>query len=75
MLELNNDLSIHRRHLCYLTNEAFKSIMHLEPQFVWSYLEEKPMLYNLGDGTKLVLPKAKSSCFGINSLLFRGCLL
>ena len=56
MLELNNDLSIHRRHLWYLTNEAFKSIVHLEPQFVWSYFEEKPMLYNLGDGTKLVLP-------------------
>ena len=32
------------------------------------------MPYNLRDGSKLVLPKTKS-CFGINSLQFRGSLL
>ena len=34
----------------------------------------KKMAYNLRDGSKLVLPKTKSSCFGINSLQFRGSL-
>ena len=72
LLELNNDLSIHQRHLRYLAIEVFKSIMHLNPQFMWSYFEEKPMPYNLRDGSKLVLPKTKSSHFGINSLQFRG---
>ena len=38
---------------------------------MWSYFEEKPMPYNLRDGSKLVLPKTKSSRFGINSLQFR----
>ena len=33
------------------------------------------MPYNLRDGSKLVLPKTKSSRFGINSLRFRGSLL
>ena len=42
---------------------------------MWSYFEEKPMSYNLRDGSKLVLPKTKSSRFGINSLRFRGSLL
>ena len=42
---------------------------------MWSYFEEKPMPYNLRDGSKLVLPKTKSSRFGINSLRFRGSLL
>ena len=72
-LELNNDLSVHQRHLRYLANQVFKSIMHLNPQFMWSYFEEKP--YNLSDRSKLVLPKTKSSQFGINSLQFRGSFL
>ena len=28
---------------------------------MWSYFEEKPVPYNLRDGSKLVLPKTKSS--------------
>ena len=74
VLELNKDLSINQRYLLYLAIEVFKSIMHLNPQFMWSYFEEKPMPYNLRDGSKLVLPKTKSSRFGINSLRFRGSL-
>ena len=47
LLELNRDLSIHQKHLRYLAIEVFKSIMHLNPQCMWSYFEEKPMPYNL----------------------------
>ena len=46
--------------------------MNLNPHFIWSYLREKPMPYNVRDGSKLVLPKTKYSRFGINSLQFRG---
>ena len=67
LLELNNDLSSHQRNLRYFDIEAFKSIMHLNSQFMWSYFKEKPMPYNLRDGSKLVLPKAKSPRFGVNS--------
>ena len=51
--------------------------MHLNPQFMWSHFKEKPIPYNLRDGSKYILPKIKkSSRFGgINSLLFRGSLL
>ena len=76
LLELNNELAIHQRHLPYLVIEVFKSIMHLNQQYMWSYFEEeKPMSYDLRDGSKLVLPKTKSSRFGINSLRFRGNFL
>ena len=75
LLEQNKDLSICQKHLRYLAIEVFKSIMYLNPQFMWSYFEEKPMPYDLRDGSKVVLPKAKSSRFGINSLRFRGNLL
>ena len=40
-----------------LAIEVCKSIMHLNPQFMWSYFQEKPMPHNLRDGSKLVLPK------------------
>ena len=33
-LELNNNLSIHQRHLRYLVIEVFTSIIHLNPQFM-----------------------------------------
>ena len=72
---MNDDLYIHLRHLRYLALELFKSIVHLNPQFMWSYFEEKPMPYNLRNGSKLVLPKTRSSRFGINSLKFRGSFL
>ena len=49
--------------------------MLLNPQFMWSYFEEKTMAYNLRHDSKLILPKTKSSRFGINSLRFRGSLL
>ena len=49
--------------------------MNLNPHFIWSYLREKPMPYNVRDGSKLVLPKTKYSRFGINSLQFRGSFL
>ena len=71
LLELNNDLSIHQRHLRYLAIEVFKSIMHSNPQFMWSYFEENSLPYNLTDGSKLVLWKTKFSRFSINLLQLR----
>ena len=44
LLELNNDLSIHQRRLRYLAIEVFKSIMHLNPLFMWSHFEENQCL-------------------------------
>ena len=49
--------------------------MHLNPQFMWSFFDAKPTPYNLRDGSKLILPKTKSSPFGISSLQFRWSLL
>ena len=75
LLQLNNDVSIHQRHLRFLALEVYKTIMHLNPEFMWPYFQRNPMPYNLRNGSKLVLPPAKSSKHGINSLVFRGSLL
>ena len=45
--------------------------MHLKPGFMWSYVSEKPLPYNLRNENSLQLPHVKSYHFGINSLCFR----
>ena len=71
-------LSVSLKHIFY---DYFPILFDLSqsciinPQFMWSYFKEKPMPYNLRDGSQLVLPKTKSAHFSVNSLQFRGCLL
>ena len=36
LLQLNNNVSIHQRHFQYVALEVFKSLMHLNPEFMWS---------------------------------------
>ena len=59
LLQLNNIVSIHQRHLQNLALEVFKSLMHLNPKFMWSYFNEKPITYDLRKGTKVFLPPVK----------------
>ena len=75
LLEISKTTSIHQRHLKCLAIEVFKSISHSNPEFMWKFFNEKQMPYNLRNGNKLVLPRAKSLRFGINSLCFRGSML
>ena len=57
-----------------LALEVFKSITHVNPEFMWSYFNENTIPYNLRNGNRLLLPPAKFVKFGINSLIFRGSL-
>ena len=75
LLQLNNNVSIHQRHLQYLPLEVFKSFMHLNPEFMWSYFNENPIPYDLRKGIKVFLPPVKSFHFGLNSIHFRGSTL
>ena len=75
LLQLNNIVSIHQRHLQYLALEVFKSLMHLNPEFMWSYFNAKPITYDLGKRTKVFLRPVKSFRLGLNSVHFRGSIL
>ena len=75
LLQLNNNVSIHQRHLQYLALEVFKSFMHLNPEFMWSYFNENPIPYDLRKGIKVSLPPVKSFRFGLNSIHFGGSIL
>ena len=75
LLRDNNEFSIHQRHLRALICEVFKSLNNLNPEFMWSYFVFKNITYNIRNGPLLRLPSAKSTSYGINSVLFRACLL
>ena len=47
LLEINKSVTIHQKHLQFLAIEVFKSIMHLNPEFMWSLFNIKPVSYNL----------------------------
>ena len=74
LLDVNKDVHIHQRHLGILALEVFKSIAHVNSEFMWIF-NENTIPYNLRKGNRLLLPPVKSVKFGINSLIFRGRLL
>ena len=71
----NNKFSIHERHSRALICEFFNSLNNLNPEFMWSYFVFKNITYNIRNGSLLRLLAAKSTSYGINSVLFRACLL
>ena len=75
LLEKGNDVPIHVQNLRALMVEFFKTLNRLNPEIMWDMVECKTTHYNLRSGSTVKLPKAKSSKFGINSLMFRGSLL
>ena len=75
LLRDNNQVSIHQSHLRALICEVFKSLNNLNTEFMWSYFVFKNITYNIRKGPLLRLPAAKSTSYGINSVLFRAYLL
>ena len=74
LLEKGKSVSIHVQNLRSLMVEIFKSLNRISPEIMWDMFEPKPTSYNLRSGNTVKLPKAKSSKFGINSLIFRGSI-
>ena len=53
LLSINNDISIHQKHLRYLTAEVHKTLLEINPEFVWTYFRKYPISYNLRKGDKV----------------------
>ena len=59
----------------FLTLKVFKSLKHLNPEFIRSYFNRKQIRYDLRNGFKLFITTAKSFCLRLNYLHFRGSIL
>ena len=75
LFSFSNDVSIHRRYLRFFAIEVYKSLVNINPEFMWEFYNKNPVQYNLVKGHVVYFPPARSSCYGINSLAFFGVLL
>ena len=75
LLNLDNRVSSHQRHLRFLVTEIFKSVSKTNAKFMWSYFSSKNVSYNLRKGHSLLLPSAKSTVYRKNSVHFEGTLI
>ena len=53
LLKFSNDVSIHQKHLRFLTVEVYKSLMNINPEFMWEFFNKNPVHYNLKKGCNL----------------------
>ena len=58
-----------------LMTDIYKSILQLNPEFMWSSFTHKGMPYDLRKGPTLGLPKTHSVYYGTNAVHFRGSLI
>ena len=75
LLNRSDDISIHQKHLRYLAIKVYNSLTMLNPGFMWNFFERNNIPYNLRRVHLLLLPPAKSTRYGVNSLAFQGSLL
>ena len=75
LLTRSKEVSIHQKHLRVMATEIYKSLADINPDFMKPYFKIKEMSYNLRNGYALKLPSTNSTYYGINSVLFRACLL
>ena len=75
LLTRNNEVSIHQKDLRALATEICKSSGDINRDFMKPCFIIKEMPYNLRNGCALKLPSANSTYYGINSVLFRACLM
>ena len=75
LLASHNDISIYQKHLKHLAIEVYKSLANLNPDILWPFFKNKSIPYSLRNGNICILPPARSSHYGINSVQFRGSLL
>ena len=72
LLEMDNSVTVHQRNLQLLMVEIYKTKSNLNPSFMKTIFEEKELPYNLRCSDKLQLPKAKTTCLGIDTIRFMG---
>ena len=75
LLQLDNSCTIHTKHLRTLMTVIYKSLNKANPQIMWDIFLNKKTNYNLRNKLLTTLPKARTTTFGTNSLVFKGSLI
>ena len=75
LLDRGDTKTTHKKNLQNLMIEIYKSMNHLNPEYMWDFFVKKDVPYNLRTKELCKLPSVISQRYGINSLSFRGSLL
>ena len=75
LLQMDKSCSIHTKHLRALMAEIYKTLNKTNPKLMWDIFLIKNVSYNLRNKMLVNLPKALSTTFGTNSLVFKGSLI
>ena len=73
LLLRSNSIDIHTKNLQLMVIEVFKSLIHLNPEFMWDFFTLKNTLYDLRQGSSVLVPKARTTR-ALNSFTFRAAL-
>ena len=72
LLIKSNSVSVHQRNLQLLLIEIYKTVNNLNPSFMAEASVINVVPYNLRGSTNLVLPKARTNLYGIDTVRFVG---
>ena len=70
-----NQCTIHRKNLKKLMVEVYSTLTQQNPSLLWDMFQEKNIDYNLRSKNLLLLPQAKATTYGNESLFIRGSIL
>ena len=68
----SNSVSVHQRNLQLLLIEIYKTINNFNPSFMAEVFATNVLPYNLRGSTNIVLPKARTNLYGIDTTRFVG---
>ena len=72
LLSKSNSVSVHERNLQLLLIQIYKTVNNLNPSFMAELFATNVVPYNLRGSTNLVLPKARTNLYGIDTVGFVG---
>ena len=72
LLSKSNSVSAHQINLQLLLTEIYKTVHNLNLTFMTQVFEEKDVPYNSWESNSLVLPKAKITLYGIDTIMYIG---
>ena len=72
LLQKTKSVSIHKRNLQLLMVEIYKTKHNLNPSFMKQIFEDKILPYNLRNTGTLLLPKVRTTAYGVETVRFLG---
>ena len=75
LLNIDNSMKFHERHIRALLIEIYKSIHRLNPEIMWDMFFTKYIPYQFRSTNLLKLPTTKTISHGLNAFIFRGSII